>query len=81
LFCRFHELSRGRTTILISHRFSKVSIADRILVMEKGRIIEAGTHEELVAQAGSYARLYRLHRYPLRSMGSPKDGGKIAPMK
>jgi ATP-binding cassette, subfamily B, bacterial len=79
LFCRFHELSRGRTTILVSHRFSTLSIADRIVVMEKGRIVESGSHQELLAHGRLYARLYRLHRHPLRSMRSDKKIGQIVP--
>ncbi len=67
LFSRFQELSRGRTTILISHRFSTVSMADRILVMDKGRIVEWGTHQELLIQAGQYADLYNLHQYQMSS--------------
>lgn len=68
LFCRFRDLARGRTTILISHRFSTLSMADRILMMDGGRIVECGTHQELIDQAGSYASLYELHR---RQMHSP----------
>jgi ATP-binding cassette, subfamily B, bacterial len=81
LFCGFHELSRGRTTILVSHRFSTLSIADRIIVMEKGRIVESGSHQELVALAGLYAKLYRLHRHPLESVGSKRNLSKIVPLK
>lgn len=79
LFRRFHELSRGRTTILISHRFSTLSIADRIVVMDKGSIVECGGHKELLSRNGIYARLYELHRNPLQSLAAQKDAGTIEP--
>ena len=62
LFTRFKQLAKGRTTILISHRFSTVSIADRILVMQNGHITEQGSHQELIERKGHYANLYELHQ-------------------
>jgi ATP-binding cassette subfamily B protein len=60
VFQRFKELSEGRTAVLISHRFSSVRMADRILVMHNGEVEAMGTHEQLLAQRGRYAELFEL---------------------
>src|SRR5579859_4284710 len=60
LFTRLRQLAAGRTAIFISHRFSTVRQADRILVFEQGALIESGTHEELLLLGGRYAELFNL---------------------
>ncbi len=54
------RLSRGRTTLVIAHRLSTVRNADSIVVMEAGRVVDDGTHDELIARGGLYAELYEL---------------------
>ncbi|MDQ3151546.1 MAG: ABC transporter ATP-binding protein, partial [Actinomycetota bacterium] len=53
------EALRGRTALVIAHRLSTVRAADQILVVEDGRVVERGTHDELLAAGGRYAQLYR----------------------
>ena len=61
------RLLRGRTVIVIAHRLSTVQRADQILVMERGRVVERGTHASLLAESGMYRRLYelQLQDYPV----------------
>ena len=66
LYQGIHELIRGRTTIFISHRFSTVRMADRIFVLDEGRLVEQGTHEELVGRGGAYAAMCRIHEATLQ---------------
>jgi ATP-binding cassette subfamily B protein len=59
-FARFAELVAGQIALLISHRFSTVRMADRIVVLQHGRIVEQGSHDQLLSQNGLYSELFRL---------------------
>jgi len=60
VFLRFTELTRDRIAVIISHRFSTVRMADRILVLKRGELVEDGTHEELLVKGGLYSELFNL---------------------
>jgi ATP-binding cassette subfamily B protein len=64
LLQRMHELAGDRSVVMISHRYSAVRFADRILVLDEGRLVETGSHESLLAQGGLYDRLYHLQTAP-----------------
>ena len=60
VYCRFAELVRGKTAILVTHRLASVRMSNRILVLKSGQLIEAGTHEQLLQQHGEYATLWNM---------------------
>ncbi|GGO46091.1 ABC transporter ATP-binding protein [Streptomyces lasiicapitis] len=72
LYARFLEITAGLTTVLVSHRFATVRLADRIAVVDGGRISEFGTHDELVASGGRYARMFRVQSEPFQLHGGSR---------
>jgi ATP-binding cassette subfamily B protein len=72
LYDHFLQLTRGRTTVLVSHRFSTVRRADRILVVDRGKVVEQGSHDELVAAGGRYAVMFALQASRFAG-GEPTD--------
>ena len=74
VYQRFADLTRDRATMLISHRFSTVRMADRILVLDGSTIAERGTHEELMWQRGTYARLYTAQARHYVDVETPEAG-------
>lgn len=73
LFDRFLQVTRGATTILVSHRLSSVRHADRIVVLADGHVVEDGTHDELMATDGRYARMFTLQAQRFAMNGSDSD--------
>ena len=77
---RFLSLSKGLTTVVISHRFSTVRLADRICVLENGSVVESGSHAELMAREGTYARMFSLQAARLTdSAGADAAGTEERP--
>ena len=60
VFQRFAELTTGKMALLISHRFSTVRMADRIVVLEAGKLVEEGNHAQLIALGGRYAQMFEM---------------------
>lgn len=67
LYLKYNELTRGRTSVFISHRLSSTRFCDRILMMENGRIVEEGSHEELMEKKGIYYRLFQVQSHYYRN--------------
>ena len=58
IYNRFAEIAKDKTAVIVTHRLGSVKLADRILVMKQGKLVEQGTHTELIKMGGEYARLY-----------------------
>jgi len=81
LFDRFLSVTRGMTTVLVSHRLSSVRHADRIVVIEDGRIVEDGSHDELLARGGRYAGMFTLQASRFASAAGTPTRSPISPVR
>jgi ATP-binding cassette subfamily B protein len=71
LFDRLRRLAAGRTTVYISHRFSTVRKADRVLLLNNGQVAEHGTHDELMARDGEYTQLFTMQAFAYLDVPEP----------
>jgi subfamily B ATP-binding cassette protein MsbA len=71
------RVMKNRTTLVIAHRLSTIENADQVIVLDHGRVIESGTHNELIARGGAYARLYEAQKGSERSTESPIGAGQV----
>jgi ATP-binding cassette, subfamily B, bacterial len=76
VFKTIRQLAKDRAAVVVSHRFSTVRMADRIYVLDRGRIVETGNHDELMALGGRYARLFSIQAAPYL----PQEPGWVPPL-
>lgn len=79
LYLRYHELTKGRTSLFISHRLSSTQFCDRILMLEDGRIVEQGSHEELMEKKGVYYRLFQVQSHYYQNDRESEFSSEIDP--
>ena len=78
MYDKYHEMTKDKTSIFISHRLSSTKFCDRILYMENGRIVEEGTHDELMALQGAYAAMFRTQAQYYEKGENKKQLGRAA---